>query len=66
MSMIGSSWKDDPTPEEQHKEITGREFCGSKRELEKEIQKGIDSGYSSKTERSRLRDLQVDINQQNK
>lgn len=61
MAMIGGGWKEEPTPEEQYEEITGRKFHGTRRELEKEIEKGIDDGWTSKTERNQLRDLQSKI-----
>ena len=57
MSIIGSSWSDEPSPEEQYKEITGEDFYGDSRELRKQIERKIGDGYTSKTERNKLRDL---------
>jgi len=65
MSIIGSSWKEEPTPEEQYEEITGNKFQGTQKELEKEIEKSLDNNWTSKTERSKLRDLQVDMDSRN-
>lgn len=57
MSLIGSSWKEEPSPEEIYKEITGDNFIGSKTELKKEIEKEIDNQYTSRLSRNKLQDL---------
>jgi hypothetical protein len=64
MSMIGSSWEDEPTPEERYEDITGQKYFGSRRNLEKDIENEINSSYTSKTSRNQLRDLLNDINEQ--
>lgn len=61
MSIIGSSWKDDPTPEERYEDITGQKYQGNIKDLSKDIEKEIDSSYTSKTGRNQLRDLLNDI-----
>jgi hypothetical protein len=62
MSIIGSSWKGEETPQEQYKNITGNEFHGTENELRKQIEKDIGSGYTSRIERSKLRDLNNQVN----
>lgn len=58
MSIIGSSWKDEATPEEEYGDITGEEFSGSRKDLEKRISRKLEDSYTGKSERSKLRDLQ--------
>jgi len=61
MATFGRSWIDEPTDEEKYEEITGHPFQGTKKELEKEIEKTVDNNWTSKTERRKLIDLQVEI-----
>lgn len=63
MGIIGRNWSEDPALEEQYEEITGNKFNGSKRDLEKEIELGINNNFTSRTERKKLIDLQNNINQ---
>lgn len=65
MSIIGSSWKDEETPEEQYESITGNKYQGDKGELHKQIEKDIDDSYTSKTERIKLMNLQSKLNNNN-
>lgn len=62
MSIIGSSWKEEPTPEDQYKEATGNDFYGSKEELKKQLEKDINGSHTSRSERNSLRDLLNELN----
>jgi hypothetical protein len=65
MSIIGSNWKDEPTDREKYEEITGHEFHGTDEELAKQIDKDIDNGWTSRSERKNLINLRADINREN-
>jgi hypothetical protein len=65
MSILGSSWKEEePTEDEIRKfrNVTGEEFHGSKKDLEKRITKIKDSNWTSSLEKKRLSDLEDDLN----
>lgn len=64
MSIIGNSWKEEPSNEEKYNEITGREYSGLSDEqvaarIEKDLQNDL---WLSKHERNRLGDLLEQIN----
>lgn len=56
MSIIGSSWKDEETPEEKFEQITGYKLSSD--EIPKEIDKRLESNWISRSERQELKDLQ--------
>lgn len=62
MALFGSSWKDEPTPEEQYNEITGEEFHGDSKELRKRIENKLQETHITKTERNKLNELLNDEN----
>tara|TARA_R100000951_G_C2592367_1_gene165477 strand:+ start:654 stop:866 length:213 start_codon:yes stop_codon:yes gene_type:complete len=66
MSIIGSNWKDEePYVEEvrQFQDITGENFYGSKKDLEKRINKIKNSNCVSRKERRDLINLNQYLNQ---
>ena len=68
MGIIGSSWKnEEPSEDEiqQFKNITGEEFYGSKRNLQKRIDTLKQSNWTSRTERKNLIDLESQLNENN-
>lgn len=62
MGIIGSNWKEEETNEEVYRKITGYDFRGSEDELQKEIERGLQNNWTSRSERSALMDLQAKIN----
>ena len=67
MSIIGSSWKEEPSNEEKYNEITGREYSGlSDEQLSRRIEKDLQNDlWLSRYERNRLEDLLEQINKNN-
>lgn len=63
MGIIGSSWKDEETPEEQYKNITGQDYQGDN--LRKDIEMELDSKYTSRNARRQLLDLLTEITKNN-
>jgi hypothetical protein len=66
MSIIGSSWKEVyPSDEniEEFNRITGGNFQGTKKDLEKQIKRHQESGWSSRKEVRDLRNLEENMNQ---
>jgi hypothetical protein len=66
MGIIGSSWKDETSNEEEYNYITGSQYNGrDAKELKKDIERSINDGYCSKSEREKLRDLLRKIEDKN-
>lgn len=66
MSIIGSSWKEEyPSDDEVRKynEITGEDFNGSKKDLEKRIEHVRNSNWSSRRKRKDLLNLEEELKQ---
>jgi hypothetical protein len=64
MSIIGSGWKEeDPSDDDirRFNETTGGNFQGSKKDLEKQIEKHKESGWASRQEIRDLSDLEDEI-----
>lgn len=61
MAMFGSSWKDDPTPEERYEEITGYKFDGDNKKLKSHIDRLLDElpSLSSMSEIKQLQELRM-------
>lgn len=66
MSILGSNWKEEETPQEKYDKIIGGEFYGDENELRKQIEKDIDNNFTSKTERRDLMDLFNELENNNK
>lgn len=63
MGIIGGNWKDEETNEEKYVNIVGGTIVGrSEKEIDKEIDKSLEDGYTSRSERTKLMDLKQQIN----
>ena len=65
MSLLFSHWKEEKTIFEKYNSIMGGEYVGSEEELLKDIDKGILSNFSSRTEVKELRNLKQQIENNN-
>ena len=60
MSILGSSWKDESVLlEEKYENITGQQYTGNN--LRKDVEKEIESNYTSKESRKQLLNLLQEI-----
>lgn len=63
MSILGSSWKDESVIlEEKFENITGQQYTGNN--LRKDVEKEIESNYTSKESRRQLLNLLQEINKE--
>ena len=63
MSMLFSSLREDETPQEKYKSITGFEYPPTSiSELERQIERDLADPYCSKIDRVKLMDLREQIN----
>lgn len=66
MSLLGSNWKNDPTPVEQLNELTGGDYAGATEdEVIKELEKLIKDPYVSDGHRRECMDLQAQLLRKN-